>query len=399
MRLPIAVRRPVGSRRAVRPVVAAALIVCAAPLAARADALSAAEILDRPRPYHLESVRVRFTHFDQDGYGYQSQAGPVLGPGSEAAAIEEPQAEVVVSQGARITHRIWVPVDVVTSASPDSIDVISTASRTNPAGSLDFTTSYRYSQSTDLHVRAGVHVEAPFRSFNMGLGWTRRLADDNAVISASVNQVVDWFDGFDIHGVRLARVGRSTSNANVGLTQLLSPTTVAHVNYGFTLQAGELSNTWNSLPLTTGGRGQEILPQTRHRHAFVGRLVQGLPWNGVLKAFYRYYVDGWGLSAHTLELQLYQRILPWLYVRGDYRVHFQRGVDFFTTLADPEPRVRTADSDLASFFAQTFGGKVAFELARVGRLRELTADVAYERYLRSDGLSANVYSCAIGFRF
>jgi hypothetical protein len=363
------------------------------------DAISSADILSAPKPYRLESMRVRFTHFDQDGLGYQSQAGPLLGPGSEAATIEQPQLELVVKQGERLTHRIWVPIDIVTAASPDALDAISTASRTNEAVSLDLTSTYRYSEKTDLFVRAGAHVEEPFRSINVGFGLSRRLADDNATLSGSLQQVVDWFDGFDIHGVRLERVGRSTTNGNLAFTQLLSPTTVAHVNYGLTVQIGELGNTWNSVPLTSGERGPEILPHLRHRHAFVGRLVQGLPWYGSLKAFYRLYVDNWGITAHTIELELYQRLARFLYLRGNYRVHFQEGAAFYTTLAQPGTALRTADSDLASFVAQTFGGKLVIDLRFVRRLRELTADLAYERYVRSTGLSANVYSCSLGFRF
>src|SRR6185369_8788067 len=36
-----------------------------------------------PPPYAVESVRVRFTHFDQRGRGYQSAAGPAGTAGSE----------------------------------------------------------------------------------------------------------------------------------------------------------------------------------------------------------------------------------------------------------------------------------------------------------------------------
>ena len=78
----------------------------------------------------LESVTTRVSGFDQFGHGYQAQGGPTpTSPGSERLTVFEPQAEVVISQGDRITHRLWIPVDVVTNASPDAIDVMSSASR------------------------------------------------------------------------------------------------------------------------------------------------------------------------------------------------------------------------------------------------------------------------------
>lgn len=373
--------------------------------AQEASALSDERILRPSDGYRIESVRVRYSHFDQAGHGYQSQAGPPFGPGSEAVTVEQPQVEVVAKQGRRVTHRLWIPLDVITAASPDAIDgwpppdAVSEASRFNVAVNLDLTSTYQVDHATDFSLRFGLHAEEQFRSWNLGAGFSRAFADDNAVISASLNQVFDWFDRFTIHGVRLGLVARSSTNGNLGLTQLLSPTTVAHLNYGVTVQVGELGNTWNSVPIIDGVPAEEILPRLRHRHAFVGRLAQALPWQAAVKGFYRFYVDNWGLTGHTFELELLQRLTAWAYVRLNYRVHQQNGVSFFLTLAPQEPRRRTADSDLAPFVAQTFGGKLAIDLGFVRRLRQLHFDIGYERYLRSNDLRATIYSCALGLLF
>src|SRR4051794_37032842 len=153
-------------------------------------------------PYQIDSVRFRFTHYDQDGRGYQSRAGPPGEPGSERLIVEQPQAEVVARLGDRIVERIWVPIDVVTAASPDhsrynkpidAPDAVTTSSRINVAGSLDTLTSYRYDAVTELYFRAAFHLEEPFESWGFGIGGARSFADDNTVISASLNQIVDWF--------------------------------------------------------------------------------------------------------------------------------------------------------------------------------------------------------------
>jgi hypothetical protein len=367
--------------------------------AARADELT--DVLERPPTFHIDSVRVRFTHYDQDGHGYQSQAGgPPQGPGSERVIVEQPQVEVIAQQGARLTHRLWIPIDIITAASPDAVDVVSTASRVNEAGSLDLTTTYHGDHQLDVFVRAGFHVEEPFRSWNLGAGVARALADGNAVITASINQFTDWLDRFTITGFREGTAWRSSTNGNLSLTQLLSPTTVAHLNYGFTVQTGELGNTWNAVPLAGGGRGGELLPTLRQRHALVGRLAQYLPWEGALKLFYRFYADDWGIVAHTVEVELLQRIPPFFVLRGNYRLHVQSGADFFTIAAPPDAKLRVADSDLAPFVAHSFGFKLSADLRFARRLlRELHTDFGYERYARSNDLHVNVYTCALGFRF
>ena len=81
-----------------------ALLLTAPAAPARADDL--ASVLDEESAFHVDSVRLRYTHYEQNGLGYQSQAGPLRGPGSEEATIDQPQLEIIAHQGPRITHRI-----------------------------------------------------------------------------------------------------------------------------------------------------------------------------------------------------------------------------------------------------------------------------------------------------
>src|SRR5205823_13433421 len=123
---------------------------------------------------------------------------------------------------------------------------------------------------------------------------------------------------------------------------------------------------------STGGLDDEKLPTFRQRHAFVGRLAQWLPWRGALHLYYRFYVDDWGVVAHSAEVELYQRVGPWLWLRATYRVHQQSGVSFFTTAASPTASCRFPDNDLAPFVAQTFGGAVCLDVRLILMLRALS---------------------------
>ncbi len=220
------------------------------------------------------------------------------------------------------------------------------------------------------------------------------------MVGVSVNQVVDWFDHFDLRGARHSRASRSTTNVNANLTQLLSPTTIAALSYGTTVQLGTLTNTWSSVLLSNGERGEENLPRLRLRHALAARLAQWLPWEGALKVYYRIYLDDWGIVANTAEASLAQRVTPWLHLRASYRYHHQTATTYFTTAADPlDTGFRTADSDLSGFHAQTIGGAVSVDLPLTRRLQELHADIGYEHYVRSNNMTADITTCALGLRF
>src|SRR5262249_49944142 len=84
-------------------------MVVAAPARASAqEELPSGAILGQPEPFRIDSIALRTTYYDQNGRGFQSQAGPPAGPGSEALTVWQPQLEVVAHQGERTTHRLWI---------------------------------------------------------------------------------------------------------------------------------------------------------------------------------------------------------------------------------------------------------------------------------------------------
>lgn len=353
----------------------------------------------------ITSVMMRMTGFVQDGHGYQSKAGPLLGPGTERLTVFEPQIDIYAQQGDRFTHRLWIPIDMVTAASTNALDrgpdVMSKASRQNEAGTVDWTTTYKHDAETDISIRNGVHVEEDFRSWHGGLAVNKGWNDRQTVVSGGMLTFIDWFDRFTIYGGRRGRTTRTSVTGSLGVTQILTPTTVANASYGLTIQSGELGTTWNSVPLQVGWRGTELLPERRVRHALVGRFSQALPWNGVLKGYYRWYTDDWSIRAHTIEAQLLQRFNDWLYIGGTYRFHAQQGASFQTERGSISTLFRTADSDLATLDAHTVGGKVVadFPLGERGGPKALHVELAFDRYWRDPDLEVDIFTCATGFSF
>lgn len=353
----------------------------------------------------LESVETALTAYEQRGRGFQSKAeAPTFtSAGSQRLTVFQPQLMVKLRQGERLTHRAWVPIDVITSASADAIDrgrpldMMSSASRVNKAVTFDWTTTYTKPRAYALAGRAAGHLEENFRSIGAGLAASMSFADDTLTAAASANQTFDGFDAYDTLGYRQGTATRATTNGNLALTQILTPTTVVHVNYGLSAQRGELGSTWSSVPLAGGARATERFPTPRTRHAMVFRLAQYLPWRGALKGYYRFYVDDWGLVAHAAVVQLLQRVAPFAYVRGTYRAYTQSGVDFFTTRGSLSSSARTADSDLGPFDAQTVGARITLDTPSL--FRGAHVDAGFERYWRTDGLAVNVALWQAGARF
>ena len=347
----------------------------------------------------IDEFRLRMTSYYQDGHGYQSQAGTIAGPGSERALIVQPMMLVGIRQSPRIHHEVVIPIDIVSAASVNALDVVSHASAVNEAIGVELTSRFDLTDDDQLTSNLTWHEEEPFGSGSFGLGYSRALADDNAVLGISGQATFDRFDYLQPNGDRYGRRNRTALNGNLSFLQLLSPTTVFDAAYGLTFQQGLLETSYNSVPMEGGmSRIKELFPHTRTRHAVQARVAQHLPdSHTTLRAAYRFYTDTFQLRAHTTEFELHQYLLPRLIARGSFRYYTQTGVDFFSTafpLLANSMQPRTADSDLAKFHAQEYGVKLLW-LAR----GQSSLDVSWFHYFRDNGLDANVFSFGYGGGF
>ena len=351
----------------------------------------------------LERFAARFALFHQAGLGLQSQAGPERhGRGTEEAWIFNPILYGRLRHDRIVTHDIYLPVDIVSAASVDALDAVSSASRENEAFDLEVFSTIEDGPDRRFTVHWGGHIEEPLRAVYFGLGTQIDLADDNAVLSISADGIVDIFDPVQFTGYDPGLDERTTLSINASLSQLLSPTTVVMLAYGLTGQVGTLETTWNSVPSEGADRIGDYFPERRLRHAVSLRLTQAIPDSRTFAATsYRFYADDFGILAHTADLTLTQYLGDELWLRAGYRFHTQTAAYFWTPLFQTTRRreeYRTADSDLAAFDAHELTGAVRWFYDRRGALTTSASwiELSYAHYLRTNDYSANVVSIGWG---
>jgi len=371
----------------------------------------------KKKAWELENIAVRAGVLIQAGRGYQSQAGPPEGPGSEKLIVFQPLGSLSIRQGLNWRHDVQWAIDIVTAASPDAIDATTSASRENEAGEAVVTSSVKRAsmpKKDSQHVWSlsyGFHFEEHWRTGIAGLGFQQGLFADSTTFSANILGIYDNFDAVRIDGDNDYRKDRGTIAINGSWTQILSAVNLASVSYGFTYQAGTLENTWNSVPIrflpgqmkpsVTASvkqyRYPEVFPDQRERHAVAIQFAQHIPrTRSSIHLGYRYYRDDFGLSAHSGEVKAFQYLVPWIFLRGSYRVHTQNGVDFYSARLPSGVelrRAKTSDSDLAPFVSHEWGARIVLLLSSLTSLRRAPQiDLAYSRYLRSNNLQIHFFS-------
>ncbi|WP_294822113.1 DUF3570 domain-containing protein [uncultured Flavobacterium sp.] len=123
----------------------------------------------------------------------------------------------------------------------------------------------------------------------------------------------------------------------------------------------------------------------------------------VVRTYYRFYTDDWGLKSHTASIELPVKLGQRFTIYPMYRFYTQSASDYFA----PHDRhysfekYYTSDYDLSSFDSHQYGGGFSytdiFQSFRILYFGFKSADIRFSRYERSDSLSASIISIALKF--
>lgn len=360
-------------------------------------------------PWGVPDIRIdrfgaRLSVFHQTGRGHQSQASEdALRRGDEFTFIVNPVLYMHLShrEGTGISHDVYMPVDILTAASTDALDAVSTASRDNESFTLDVTTTVEDDPDERFLVRWGGHIEEELKSLNLGVGTSLDLADDNALLVLGVDGVLDIFDPVQPNGIDLGLTERLTLSVNATLSQLLSESTTLTLAWGLTGQIGHIHTPWNSVPRADGIRLVDLFPPSRLRNAATVRLAQAIPGTRTFfQASYRFYVDDYGAIAHSADVAGTQYLTDDTWLRATYRFHSQGAPYFFSTMLPTGTSLqsyRTADSDLAPLDLHEAGVSLRYFYDRNGQPTETSGwiELGYTYYGRSNSLE--IHMGTLGF--
>lgn len=147
----------------------------------------------------------------------------------------------------------------------------------------------------------------------------------------------------------------------------------------------------------------EQLPDSRFKIALGGRLHWYLSDRFVLRTFYRYYSDNWGLNSHTANIELPIKLTDKFTVYPSFRYYQQTAANYFrpyeTALSTEE--FYTSDFDLSKYVANQFGMGVSytdiFTKARVWKFGLKRIDLKFYKYDRDTAFTSSIITA--GFKF
>jgi len=303
-----------------------------------------------------------------------------------------------------------IGIDIYSSASSDKIDpsTISSASyrdtRIYPSITYSVTNEAKGSTAS---VNGSISTEYDYFSAGMGLGWSKLSKDRNREFTVKSQVFLDTWSVILPIELRSATAlqGKKPRNS-YGLSFTISQVTskrlqvllMADVAY----QTGQLATLYHRTYFTDGSHKVEHLPDARFKIPLGLRVNYFMGDAIIIRSYYRYYQDNWGLSAHTAEIETPLKINPFFSLSPFYRYYYQEGVKYFSGYQqhDPDEEYYTSDYDLSTLTSHMMG--LGMRFSPPGGFMSLSKfnalELRYGYYHRSTGLKSNIITLLLKFK-
>lgn len=235
----------------------------------------------------------------------------------------------------------------------------------------------------------GASFENDYLAFNGSLSGERHFNEKNTSVAAGAGFSIDTLEPTDAASdpFRPEKADKQSYSLFAGITQVLGQGSSLQSTLNYQYSTGYLSDPYKRV-LVAGTPVGDSRPGARNQFSWLTRYRQHVSFlNASLHADYRFFVDDWEITSHTLELAWYQNLFGFLRVVPTLRYYTQSQADFYAPWFDTAPSSGFASSDyrLSPYGALSYRVR-AEALFTTWRL-DWRAALSFERYTSSADLA------------
>jgi Protein of unknown function (DUF3570) len=253
--------------------------------------------------------------------------------------------------------------DAISGASPSgaypTADATTSASgKTGTTGNIPQTTYKDTRKSIGLTYgkKFGAHLpsidvsyanENDYTARSVGLSDAWTMAGGRGTLHFGVSLARDFVDPVtnNLH------FNKNTNGFALGWTWILGERDLIDVSGSLMQQSGYLDDPYKVVPIGligTAVTAPDHRPDTRSRWALVTKYAHYYPWDGAIKASYRYYRDDWSVQAHTLDVTYDQKLDSDWIISPRVRLYTQTAASFYGQLFSSPETYMSADYRLSA---------------------------------------------------
>lgn len=309
-----------------------------------------------------------------------------------------------------------IGVDHYTSASSDKIDphTISSASHadTRIYPSVGWTMENEAKGNT---IGAGLSYshEFDYQSFGVNVNFAKKTNNRMGEFSAKLQAYLDQVTLIYPIELRPSNSGRRDDNnyattprnsisASLGWTQIINQQFQLSLEADVIYQEGYLGLPFHRVYFNDQSVRIENLPSSRLKVPLGIRANYFIGDKFILRSWYRYYKDDWGINSNALQLETVVKLTPFFSITPFYRFYQQSAVNYFAPyeMHSSSDKYYTSNYDLSKFNSDFFGA--GFRIAPpegVFKMQHLAAlEIRYGHYHKTTGMNSNIISMNLKFR-
>jgi hypothetical protein len=356
----------------------------------------------------FEEANIVSSYYRQDGNHSAITGGVGTEKLTDIANVIDFKLSRTTMKGKKYTYGGELGIDYYTSASSDNIDTrVSSASsqdvRVYP--SLNYTV-----ENLNTGISKGGNLafskEYDYTSIGGGLKYSKVSKNKNTEFGARANVFLDTYSQIVPSEFRsnlparqqkkgeIGNAARNTYDLSLMLSQVLTHRIQMSLTVDVNYQNGLLSTPFHRVYMSDGSLLRETLPDKRFKIPIGLRANYFLSNKLIIRSFYRYYQDDWGMKAHTVQIEMPYKVSQYLSVSPFYRYHHQTAIDYFAPKGQNAAGSEffSSDYDLSGLSSKFYGVGL-----RTTPFKMITDKIALTQielrgglYNRSDGMNAGI---------
>lgn len=373
----------------------------------------------KSRKLQIDEINLVSGYYHQDGNHSAVTGGIGTENLTDFANTLDLQLSNYAKKGRKNTFLFELGIDHYTSASSDKIDPNSVSSAslsdTRVYPSLNWTHSNETTGNA-LGFTGSYSHEYDYQSFGGAFNLTRSSKDKNTQFDMRLQAFLDTWKVILPVELRPAGYGsgserddrpvdyspRNSFSSSFSLSHVINARLQGLIIVEPSYQHGLLATKYQRDYFTDGSERVENLPGSRYKLPIGARLNYFLDDHFIIRTFYRYYMDNWGIRAHTAEIELPVKLTSFVSVSPFYRYNNQTGTRYFTPYGqhNPTDTYYTSDYDLSTLNSSFFGTGIRFAPPKgvFGWQHLSMLELRYGHYVRSTGLNSDIVTLALKFK-
>jgi len=366
------------------------------------------------RKLKLDEINLVSSYYKQNGNNAAVTGGVGSQKLTDIANIFDVKLSKYDGKARKHTFGLELGIDHYTSASSDMIDLQANSSASHADTRIYPSLSWSVEnekKGTTFALGLSSSTEFDYQSFGGNVAFSTKTKDRSGEFTVKLQTYVDQLKLIKPIELRTGGVfghenygsaSRNTFAGSFSYSQIINENLQIMFLADIVQQNGYLSLPFHRVYFNDGSVHQENLPSSRLKIPLGFRANYFLGDHFIIRTYYRFYTDNWGINSHTADVEIPVKLTPFLSISPFYRYYIQSAAKYFApykvhTAAD---EYYNSNYDLSKFASDFYGAGIRFAPPKgvLGSHHLSSLELRYGHYAKNINMNSDIISLNIKYK-